>query len=123
MELSRAKELLTTLADGVNPLTGEILEPSELCNQGEIVRALYTVLSALDTASVKKYKQPENAGKPWSKEDDALLSSMFDAGQSKRELCRHFQRTQGSIAARLVRLGKIADRETFRNLGDGEIDH
>ena len=49
MELERAKELLFTLADGVNPLTGEVLSEADSCNQAEIVRALYTVLRALDT--------------------------------------------------------------------------
>lgn len=48
MDLERAKELLWSLADGVNPLTGEVLCNQDSCNQVEIVRALYSVLVALD---------------------------------------------------------------------------
>ena len=44
MDIERAKELLSALADGVNPLTGEVLSRSDSCNQVEIFRALQTVL-------------------------------------------------------------------------------
>lgn len=115
MELERAKELLFTLADGVNPLTGEVLSEADSCNQAEIVRALYAVLRTLDTPTEKsKRPQPENAGKPWTPEDDGMLCQRFDEGFSKQELCAHFKRTTGSIAARLVRLEKITSRDEFR---------
>ena len=41
MDVHRAKELLTILADGVDPLTGEVLPEDHVCNKGEIVRALH----------------------------------------------------------------------------------
>ena len=44
MDIERAKELLTVLSDGVNPLTGELLSEDDSCNQVEIIRALNTVL-------------------------------------------------------------------------------
>ena len=56
-----------------------------------------------------------NAGKPWNDADDAVLCQMFDAGGSKKEMCAYFKRSEGSLAARLVRLGKISDRAEFRN--------
>ena len=37
MDVQRAKELLTVLADGVDPLTGEVLPDDHVCNKGEIV--------------------------------------------------------------------------------------
>jgi len=40
MDIQRAKELLTVLADGIDPLTGEVLPDDHVCNKGEIVRAL-----------------------------------------------------------------------------------
>lgn len=39
MELERARTLLTELADGVDPLTGECLPPDSVCNRPEIIRA------------------------------------------------------------------------------------
>lgn len=111
MDLQRAKELLASLADGIDPLTGEVLPEESVCNKAEIVRAFHCILSALP--SKQKKKQPENAGKPWTAEDDAALCSMYDAGSAKKEMCAFFKRSEGGIASRLVRLGKISARDEF----------
>lgn len=113
MNLQRAKELLFSLADGVDPLTGEILPGEHVCNKAEIIRAFHCVLKSLPGKASKP--QPENAGKPWSDADDAALCQMFDAGESKKEMCAHFKRSEGSITSRLARLGKVPDRAEFRN--------
>ena len=63
--------------------------------------------------SVSKSKRAKNAGKPWIKEDDVLLCTMFDAGRSKKDISKHFGRSGNSIAARLVKLGKLTDRSRF----------
>lgn len=113
MDLARAYELIAGLADGINPLTGEILPSSSVCNQAEIVRALHAALNAL-SRKIDSRPMPANAGKPWGREDDEKLASMYDAGKSKKELCTYFQRTDGAIAARLVRIGKIQERSAYR---------
>ena len=113
MDIIRAKELLETLADGVNPITGEILSGCDSCNQVEIVRALNTVLRYLEEKNKQKRPLPENAGKPWTKADEEKLCEMFDNGADKSEICTPFKRTKGSISARLVKLGKITDRYMF----------
>lgn len=107
MDIERAKELLSSLAEGVDPLTGEVLPKEHLCNQAEIVRALYCVLGELDRAQAKPKKtQAENAGKPWTPGDDARLCQMFDEGATRRELCKCFKRSRGAIASRLARFGR-----------------
>ena len=83
MDLQRAKELLSGLADGVDPLTGEVLPEDHVCNKAEIIRAFHCVLKALPGKPPKP--QPENAGKPWNDADDAVLCQMFDAGGSRKE--------------------------------------
>ena len=98
MDIQRAKELLTALADGLDPLTGEVL-PSD------IVRALHCVLEALPRGLKKPL--PANNGKPWTEKADQELCSLFDSGMTKKELCAHFGRTSGAIDSRLERLGKI----------------
>lgn len=114
MDIERAKDLISALADGVNPLTGEVLSRSDSCNQVEIVRALHTVLHELDRLPKKKDKNlPENAGKPWIREDETALCKMFDSGATKRELSERFKRTPGAIASRLVRLGKLHTTDEF----------
>ena len=113
MDLQRAKELLSGLADGIDPLTGEVLPENHVCNKAEIIRAFHCVLKSLPGKASKP--QPENAGKPWDDADDAILCQMFDAGGGRKEMCAYFKRSEGSLAARLVRLGKISDRAEFRN--------
>ena len=81
MDVQRAKELLTVLADGVDPLTGEVLPDDHVCNKGEIVRALHCAVEE--------------------------LSRLFDGGMKKKDLCTHFGRTPGAIESRLERLGKL----------------
>ena len=116
MDIIRAKEILEMLADGVNPMTGEVLPYSDSCNQVEVVRAIHAVLKHIAVEPEKpKRPMPENAGKPWTKDDEEILCRMFDTGCTEKEICNHFQRSSGAIAARLVRLGKIEARDEFRN--------
>lgn len=62
-----------------------------------------------------KVSRPENAGTKWSKEDKQLLVKMYNSNATKKEMCDRFKRTETGLAARLVRLGVIKDRDVFRN--------
>ena len=112
MDILRAKEIIEGLANGVNPLTGEVLAPEDSCNQPDVIRALHAILSALPEKMQKS--QPENSGKPWTSEDDRILAAMYDEGKTRKEICEYFKRSTGGIASRLVRLGKTTDRGAFR---------
>ena len=114
MDIDRAKEIVSALAEGIDPTTGELLPEDSVYNKGDIVRALYTVLTSLDAKKSKK-NLPENAGKRWTEQDDKKLCEMFDADASKKDICNTFKRTSTGIASRLVRLGKIKERDEFRN--------
>lgn len=107
MSNDRALEILQLMSDGINPLTGEILPENDLCNQPDIIRALHTAVNVLEKGDKSKSPLPENAGKPWTAEDDETLCRLFDSGVSTKELAEHFQRTKGAITSRLARLGKV----------------
>jgi hypothetical protein len=113
MDISKAKVIISALAEGIDPTTGEVLPDNSVCNKGDVVRAFYAILEALDKKSKKN--MPENAGKRWTDEDDKKLCEMFDSGVSKKDICNTFKRTTTGIASRLVRLGKIKERDEFRN--------
>ena len=85
MDIQRAKELLTALADGLDPLTGEVLPSDHVCNKGDIVRALHCVLEALPRGLKKPL--PANNGKPWTEKADQELCSLFDSRMTKKALC------------------------------------
>mgnify|MGYP004477876317 FL=1 len=109
MELRQAKALLTELADGVDPLTGECLPADSVCNRPEIIRALRYV-----SDRPKRSAPLPNAGKPWTEADEAALMQMFDAGCSMEEMQARFQRTNGAIVRRLERLGRLRPGETIK---------
>lgn len=39
MDTSKARELLSILADGIDPFTGEILPEDHVCNEPDMIRA------------------------------------------------------------------------------------
>lgn len=112
MELRQAKALLTELADGVDPLTGECLPADSVCNRPEIIRALHCVLQYVSDRP-KRSALP-NAGKPWTEEDETALMQMFDAGRSVEEMQARFQRTRTGIIRRLEHLGRLRPGEIAR---------
>ena len=63
MDIARAKEIISALAEGIDPTTGEVLPADSVCNKGEVVRALYAILSECKTKEVAKNsprKKPED---------------------------------------------------------------
>lgn len=108
MTIERAKVILRFLAEGADPLTGEVLPEDSVCNKAEIVRAFYCILNELETEkSAPNRKPPENAGRLWTKEEDKKLIKMFEEGRSNKEMISVLGRTKASIISRLARLGKI----------------
>jgi len=113
LDIIKAKEILSALAEGIDPTTGEVLPDNSVCNKGEIVRAFYAILNCLDEKKPKK-NMPANAGMPWTKEDEDLLVKLYHSGAAKGDICKTLQKTESGIAARLVHLGVIEDRDTLR---------
>ena len=128
---TRTVAILSALANGVNPLTGEIFGTDSPYQQTEVVRALFAALERfklVEPAQPKpgpnpnsnpdqKPKQkvradaPSNVGKPWSEEEDRRLLAGFDRGRKPAELAREFGRTLAGIEARLERHGKLSPQE------------
>ena len=116
MDAMYAKQILKSLADGIHPMTGEVLPKTDSCNVPDVIRALHLAVQELEKLEKPARKsQWENAGLPWSESDEKTLCEMFDRGDSKKEICNYFKRSEGAIAARLVKLGKIQSREAYEN--------
>lgn len=52
MDIARAKEIVSALADGIDPFTGEILPRDHICNHPDMIRALYLFQRPYDLESV-----------------------------------------------------------------------
>lgn len=90
---------------------GEILPKDDSANQIEVTRAIYTVLNNLNNTS--KNIRYENAGKPWTVEEEDILCKMFDDKISRKEIVKTLKRSTVAVQARLVKLGKIDNRYEF----------
>ena len=127
METAKTVEILKTLAEGIDPGTGEQFPPGSTYQQPDTVRALFSAIRMLETpgatssgqalakqasAPVSGKSAPENAGRPWSEAEDIRLGNSFDAGKSIEELAAIHKRSKWAIEARLARLGKIAEPPT-----------
>lgn len=107
MDITRAKKLLSALADGIDPFTGELLPQNHVCNQPEMIRAFHEVLNVIP--SPKKRILPRNAGKPWTGIEEERLLEEFDSGMTTSAIAKEHGRSKGAIESRLADLGKITD--------------
>jgi len=113
MDKSEALETVEALAHGIDPVTGELFQENSPLNHPRVIRALFLSLKALERLKEREARAsglPGNAGKPWTHDDDRILLEAFDRGIDVEALAQLCSRTQGAIAARLVRLGRISDR-------------
>jgi hypothetical protein len=102
--------IIDTLADGVDPATGERI-PYEAFHTATAVRALFAASAFLksDTGRARGAKSTTftAAGAPWTAEEDARLGQEFDAGLTVAQIALQHGRTSGAITSRLVKIGRL----------------
>lgn len=109
MDETKAFSIVSALADGVNPLTGEVFPADSPYQTADVVRALFLVVRILEKRPKPRSRAStaDNAGKPWSSEEDQRLLAQFDEGMPVADLARSHGRTVAGIQARLERHGRI----------------
>ncbi len=119
MELNKAKETIEVLANGINPVTGEVLPGEGPYNDPIVIRALFTVLESIKAIRPPRKTpeqrqndnvengKPRNAGLPWTTELKAEVAEKFKQGSSVNALAESFERTSGAITSELVKQGLI----------------
>ena len=113
METTHAREILKSLADGRDPVTGAPFPRDSAYQQADTVRALYVALEALDQPAGKP-KRPADpnrpqVGRPWTPEEEQKLRDAFTTHKPIPEIAATHGRTPGAVTSRLVRLGLIQD--------------
>lgn len=123
MDRQEAGSLLSILAQGIDPITGEILPDDHVCQQPAIIRALFLAADALkDSAPMpnapaqkeKPKSKYENAGAKWTPELDEQVRDGAQCNESIGTIAKRLGRSSGSIASRMVRLGLVESREDAR---------
>jgi len=122
MEQASALKIIQQLANGVDPHSGEVFRADSPYQHPDTVRALFTAVRALEAQSATRQRAagaenaPQNAGKPWSSDEDAALAGAFDAGKQIPDLAAQHQRSRFAIEARLAKLGKIEPPANLRGV-------
>lgn len=138
MDETKIVAILSALAQGVNPFTGEVFAVDSPYQHADVVRALHAALDrfrqtgpahtldqalnqtpnqTLDQAPSPTPKSrarpdvPSNVGKPWSEAEDRRLLAEFDRGSKPSELARQLGRTLAGIEARLEKHGRLTAGE------------
>ena len=119
MDIFKAKEIIQQLAEGVDPISGEVLSEDSICNNPEIIRAFYTILHSVTIKKPKKTVKerqeenvkngkPKNAGFSWDKESKNKVAKMFKSGEKIDSLANIFGRTTVAITSELTHQGLIS---------------
>jgi hypothetical protein len=124
MDDQKALSIVSALANGVNPLSGEVFPADSPYQSPDIVRALFVAVRALETGSNaistplrtpqpprNRPDLPSNVGKPWTQEEDQRLLAEFDRGRSPRELAKSHGRTLAGVEARLEKHGRLQPQQ------------
>ena len=111
MDATQALAVVRSLANGVDPETGEVFPPESCYQRPQVVRALYEAGAALERIERferRKLQMPQKTGEPWSEDEDRKLLAGFDAGRALQELAAAHERTMGAVRARLLKYGRLA---------------
>lgn len=110
MDSYQALNIVRSLANGVDPETGEVFPTESAYQRPQTVRALYeaaTALERIERFERRKAQMPAKTGEPWSEDEDRKLLAAFDAGRELREIASAHERTMGAVRARLLKYGRI----------------
>ncbi|MBA2351451.1 MAG: hypothetical protein ACR2FI_12130 [Burkholderiales bacterium] len=112
MQTTDTMHIIQALANGTDPVTGEVFPDASPYNHPKIIRALFQTLKALEQLDERKQRQknlPRKAGQPWLDQEDGELIKGFDAGTPIKQLAEKHDRSHAAIEARLIKLGKISE--------------
>src|SRR5918912_3495354 len=110
MDAAQALAVVRSLANGVDPESGEVFPVESTYQRPQVVRALYEAAAALERIERferRRSQLPQKTGEPWSEEEDRRLLAAFDAGRALQELAAAHERTMGAVRARLLKYGRI----------------
>ena len=110
MQQTRARQILQSLIQGLDPVTGDELPRETVLQHADVLRALLAGLSALEQTAARALRRaqlPDNVGRAWTTEEESRLVAAFKKGESAVALAHEHGRTLRAIEARLEKLGLI----------------
>ena len=118
MNHTRARQILQSLIQGIDPVTSEELPHETVLHHADVMRALLAGLSALEQTAARAQRRaqlPDNVGRAWTTDEESGLVAAFKSGDSPITIAHEHGRTLRAIEARLEKLGLItAEQRTTR---------
>jgi len=114
MNAKRATEILTSLVEGIDPLSKEELPRQGVLQNAEVLRALLAGATALQEQTARAARRallPVNVGNTWTDDEERQLLESYKSGDSLALIAERLGRTLRAIEARLERLGLLTKEE------------
>jgi hypothetical protein len=115
----RARQVLQSLVQRVDPETGIELAEDTVLNRVDVVRALLASVDAIEQVAARAARRallPSGVGMQWCEEEEQRLKEAFQNGDAIPDIARTHNRTIRAIEARLERIGLLtADQRTTNN--------
>ncbi len=126
MQQTRARQILQSLIQGIDPVTGEELPHETVLQHADVLRALLAGLAALEQTAARAQRRsqlPDNVGHAWTTDEESRLVAAFKRGDSPAAIAHQHGRTLRAIEARLEKLGLMtAEQRTTRGGFTGVSD-
>lgn len=94
-------EIIDALMNGVDPITGEILDDDHLVNTREVKAIFATAKTALVRKQEREKRRKPSSGSRWTEEEDAKLIEEYKSGLSIKEIAELHGRSSMAISRRL----------------------
>ena len=107
-QFQRARTVIQSLVQGVDPETGDELPKNSIVNRIEVNRALSTSILAINQMTARlarRVQLPESVGKTWTEDEEQMFTDEFNAGDPPSLMATEHGRTIRAIEARLEKLG------------------
>src|SRR6185312_6438821 len=118
MNQTRARQILQSLIQGIDPVTCEELPRETVLQHSDVLRALLAGLTALEQTAARAQRRaqlPDNVGRAWTTDEESRLVAAFKSGDSPIAIAHQHGRTLRAIEARLEKLGLMtAGQRTTR---------
>ena len=106
----KARSVLQSLIQGLDPETGAELSKDAVVNRIEINRSMLVAITAMEQAEARMLRRaqlPESVRKAWSDEEEQHLKAQFGSSEPIPLIATKHGRTIRAIEARLERLGLL----------------
>lgn len=124
MNTQRARHILQSLIQGVDPFSGEELPSGTVLQQADVLRAMLAGLAAIERGSARSARRaqlPSNVGRPWTHEEELALISAVQGNAPLNEIAVKHGRTVRAIEVRLEKLGLITEGQRITRNRYGSV--